>query len=74
MTLTNDDLSALSQLLDARLEAGLQPIKEDLKDMNVRLNNVEDGLENVKDNLKKVNSRLENVEGDLENVKDDLKK
>lgn len=41
MALTNEDLLAISQLLDAKLKAGLQPIKNDIKsirDEQTRIN------------------------------------
>lgn len=36
MSLTNEDLFAISQLLDVKLDARLKPIENDIRDMKVR--------------------------------------
>ena len=46
MALTNEDLLAISQLLDTKLDsklkAELQPIKDDIRDIKIHLENVTD--------------------------------
>ena len=46
MTLTNEDLLAISQLLDVKLDAilksELQPLKDDIRDIKLHLENVTD--------------------------------
>ncbi|MCI9025526.1 MAG: hypothetical protein HFG92_14030 [Dorea sp.] len=46
MTLTNEDLLAISQLLDVKLDAKLkselQPLKDDIRDIKLHLENVTD--------------------------------
>lgn len=46
MSLTNDDLLAISQLLDVKLDskfqAKLQPLKDDIRDIKLHLENVTD--------------------------------
>ena len=46
MTLTNEDLLAISQLLDVKLDAKLkselQPLKDDIRDIKLYLENVTD--------------------------------
>ncbi len=39
MTLTNDDLLAISQLLDTKLKHELQPIKNDIRDIKLDIEN-----------------------------------
>ena len=44
MTLTNEDLLAISELLDVKLDsklkAELQPVKDELRDLNVKVDRV----------------------------------
>lgn len=40
MTLTNEDLLAISQLLDVKLNAELQPVKDDIRDIKLDIENV----------------------------------
>lgn len=46
MALTNEDLFAISQLLDAKLDSKLkselQPLKDDIRDIKLHLENVTD--------------------------------
>lgn len=53
MSLTNEDLLAISQLLDikldSKLQAELQPMKDDIRDIKHRMTNIELHLENVTD-------------------------
>ena len=40
MALTNDDLLAISGLLDTKLKAELQPIKDDIRDIKLDIENI----------------------------------
>lgn len=46
MALTNEDLLAISQLLDTKLDSKLkselQPIKDDIRDIKIHLENITD--------------------------------
>ena len=48
MSLTNEDLLAISQLLDVKLDsklaAELQPLKDDIRDMKLHLENITDKI------------------------------
>ena len=39
MALTNEDLLAISQLLDTKLKAELQPLKDDIRDIKLDIEN-----------------------------------
>lgn len=65
MALTKEDLMAISQVLDNRLDDKLTPIYSQLESINGRLDNVEDRLTHVEE-------RLDNVEGRLDHVEDSL--
>lgn len=68
MTLTNDDLLALSQLMDDKLH----PIEKRLDKIEDRLVNVEDRLVNVEDRLVNVEHRLTNVEMKVAGLEKDV--
>ena len=40
MALTNEDLLAISQLLDTKLRSELQPLKDDIRDIKLDIENV----------------------------------
>ena len=61
MALTKEDLMAISQVLDSRLDDKLTPIYSQLESIDGRLDNVEDRLTHVEE-------RLDNVEGTLTHV------
>ena len=48
MTLTNDDLLAISRLLDVKLDANIKPLADDIKDIKFTLeHNVLPRLQNI---------------------------
>ena len=48
MTLTNEDLFAISQLLDVKLEAGLKPIENDTREMKESIVSLKDEIHRLK--------------------------
>lgn len=52
MTLTNEDLLAISQLLDAKLQSELQPIKNDITTIAQRIDSLELQLKSSERTLK----------------------
>ncbi len=72
MTLTNEDLSTIAQLLnttlDSKLKAELQPVEDGIRDISQRLEKVESRLDDVEQHLKKVDQRLDDVEQHLKKV------
>lgn len=80
MTLTNEDLSTIAQLLnttlDSKLKAELQPVEDGIRDISQhlekvdqRLEKVDQRLDDVEQHLKKVDQRLDDMDQDLRNVK-----
>ena len=80
MTLTNEDLSTIAQLLnttlDSKLKAELQPVEDGIRDISQRLEKVDQRLEkvesrldDVEQHLKKVDQRLDDMDQDLRKVK-----
>lgn len=71
----NELLSAMSDLLDQKLKAELQPVKDKLQNIDdrlqvveVRLQNVDGRLQIVEERLQDVDNRLQIVEVRLQNV------
>lgn len=65
MALTNEDLQAISGLLDVKL----QPINSQLEGVERRLGKVEDRLGKVEDRLDKVEGRLDKLESEMSGLK-----
>lgn len=64
----NELLLAMSDLLDQKLKAELQPVKDKLQNIDDRLQVVEVRLQDVDDRLQDVDSRLQIVEVRLQDV------
>lgn len=67
--LTNEDLQALSSLMDKKLEpinTRLDNMDQRLDNMDQRLNNMDQRLDNVEQRLDKIEERLEKIEEDGE--------
>ena len=66
MTLTNEDLLAISELLDVKLDsklkAELQPVKDELRDLNVKVDRMDQRLDRVEERLDQVEERLDRME------------
>lgn len=58
MALTNDDLLAISQLLDVKLKAEIQPIKNEMQTLKSEMQSIKTGLQAE---IHKVNLFQENV-------------
>lgn len=55
MTLSNEDLLAISQLLDIKLKSELQPLKDDIRYIQLHLENETDKrIQLLAENMKKV--------------------
>lgn len=78
MALTNEDLLAISQLLDTKLDAKLQPIENRLKRIEVdllennvipRLNTIESCYTDTYNRYKDYTDRMESAFADIELLK-----
>lgn len=71
MTLTNEDLQAIANLLDAKIDQKLQPVSNrldkiesgSLHSINSRLDNIESG------SLNSINNRLDKIESEVSGLK-----
>ena len=78
MTLTNEDLSTIAQLLnttlDSKLKAELQPVEDGIRDISQHLEKVDQRLEKVDQRLDDVEQHLKKVDQRLDDVEQHLKK
>lgn len=81
MTLTPEDLLAISNLMDVKissaLQSELQPIKDDIRDIKAELQPIKDDIKNIKaelhtmrEDIDDLKYRMTKVELHLENVTD----
>ena len=63
MTLTKEDLYAISQLLDTKFQTELQPIKEDIRSLKT-------DVQVLKEKVQDLQSRVHALELHMENVTD----
>ena len=77
MALTNEDLLAISQLLDvkldAKLKAELQTVKDDIRDIKVHLENVTDkNIQLLAENYVPAAKRYEKAVSEIEAMQADI--
>lgn len=67
--LEQNDLQAIAQLMDLRLEKALTPVYERLGNMDSQLNNINSDIVDIKDRLTVVEDKLGTVEKDVSETK-----
>ena len=70
MTLTNEDLLALSQMIDTKLDTKLQPIGKKLDAVDDRVANLEDCMTNLEDCMTNLENCMTNLENCMTNLED----
>ncbi|SCK02536.1 septation ring formation regulator EzrA [uncultured Eubacterium sp.] len=68
MTLTNEDLLALSQMMDTKLDTKLQPIGKKLDAVEDRVANLEDCMTNLENCMTNLEDRMTNLEDRMTNL------
>ena len=74
MTLTNEDLLALSQMMDTKLDTKLQPIEKKLDAVEDRMTNLEDRMTNLETRFADLEKRVASLEKDVNWMKLELKR
>ena len=83
MTLTNEDLLAISQVVDTRLEKRLQPIEKDIKELkddvaglkvdiivlNDKVQSLDDKVQSLDDKVQSLDDKVQSLEAGLHNVR-----
>ena len=77
MALTNDDLLAISQLLDTKLDSKLkselQPVKDSIRDIKLHLENVTDrNIQLLAENYVPAAKRYEKASAEIEAMQADI--
>ncbi len=83
MTLTNEDLLAISQVVDTRLEKRLKPIEKDIKELkddvaglkvdiivlNDKVQSLDDKVQSLDDKVQSLDDKVQSLEAGLHNVR-----
>lgn len=72
MSLTNEDLFAISQLLDVKLDARLKPIENDIRDMKGEIISLKDDMRFVKIEIAALKDDMRSVKSEIAALKDDM--
>ncbi len=72
MTLTNEDLLALSQMMDTKLDTKLQPIEKKLDAVEDRMTNLEDRMTNLEDRMTNLETRFADLEKRVASLEKDV--
>lgn len=72
MTLTNEDLLALSQMIDTKLDTKLQPIGKKLDAVDDRVANLEDCMTNLEDRMTNLETRFADLEKSVASLEKDV--
>ena len=73
MALTSEDLFAISQLLDVKLNSALQPIKDDTRDIKLDIeNDIKPQIQLLAENYVPAAKRFENASAQIESMQADI--
>ena len=81
MTLTQEDLLSISNLLDVKIQAGLQaelqPVKDSIRDLRLYIHSelelIKNDIRNLYAELQAVKDDIRNLYAELQQVKDDIR-
>ena len=73
MALTSEDLFAISQLLDVKLNSALQPIKDDTRDIKLDIeNDIKPQIQLLAENYGPAAKRFERASAQIESMQVDI--
>lgn len=70
MTLTNDDLMAISQLLDVKMETAWEPVKDEIDDLKQYTVHMSDQIQGVKQQNTRMEAEFQGLKQHIETVTD----
>ncbi|MBR1866330.1 MAG: hypothetical protein IJ801_07465 [Lachnospiraceae bacterium] len=73
MTLTSEDLQAISALLDEKLDQKLQPIKEDIQELKEDVQELKEDVRVLKDEVKVLKEDVRVLKEDVRVLKEDVR-
>lgn len=66
MVLTNEDLLAISEIMDAKLKSELQPLKDDMRSVKEELQSVKEEVQSIKDKLQMLKDKVQILKDELQ--------
>lgn len=72
MTLTNEDLYAISQLLDTKFQSELQPIKEDIRSLKKDVQSLKEDVQSLKEDVQVLKVDVQVLKEDVQALKEDV--
>ena len=69
MALTNEDLLAISEIMDAKLKSELRPLRNDMQEVKDELHIVKGEIQVLKSDVKAMNDGIQVIKGELRHVK-----
>ena len=76
MTLTPEDLLAISNLMDVKvtsaLQSELQPVKDDIRDIKAELPPIKDDIKNIKAEMHTMKADIINIKSEMHTMREDI--
>lgn len=69
MTLTNEDLFAIGQLIDTKFDAKLKPIETKLDSIENRMDSIESRMDSLESRVDSLESRMDSMENEIHQIK-----
>ncbi len=72
MTLTNDDLMAISQLFDVKMELALKPVKDEICILHSEIHTLKDEVYTLKDEVHTLKDEVYTLKDEVYTLKDEV--
>lgn len=72
MVLTNEDLLAISEIMDTKLKSELQPLKDDMRSVKEEVQSVKEELQSVKEEVQSIKDKVQMLKDKVQILKDEL--
>lgn len=74
MALSNDDLQAIAQLLDMKLESALKPLKDDISGLKDDVSTLKDDVSGLKDDVKDLKREVKKLHKNDDLILDEIER
>lgn len=72
MALSKEDLLALSELLDSKLDLKLQPIKDDISGMKSEISGMKNDISSMKNDISSLKSEVSGMKSEMSTMKSEM--
>ncbi len=72
MALTNEDLLAISEIMDAKLKSELRPLRNDMQEVKDELHIVKGEIQVIKSDVKAMNDGIQVIKSDMKVMNDEI--